>query len=163
YKVPQKIAIVERLRTVQANRIELGESKVDRKALPQPELSRPQMERVFVTPYDMLERQLTQIWEDVLEVKPISRQDDFFELGGHSLLAVQLFAQIEKQTGKRLPLAILSQSPTIEHLANSLRHEGVVTLAALPIEMHGKSSVSSSIKYPIAKYLPSRYYYYLRS
>ncbi|HZQ45904.1 MAG TPA: alpha/beta fold hydrolase, partial [Verrucomicrobiae bacterium] len=41
--------------------------------------------------------------------------------GGDSLLAARLFARIEKHFGKKLPLTLLFESPTIEHLANMLR------------------------------------------
>ena len=68
-------------------------------------------------------------------MKPIGVQDDFFELGGHSLLAVQLFAQIEKQMGIRLPLATLFERPTIAHLAHGLRHHGEAAPGALPVEI----------------------------
>ena len=50
--------------------------------------------------------------------------DNFFELGGHSLLAARLFAQIEKLTGKNLPLATLFQAPTIDGISALLRREG---------------------------------------
>jgi aminoglycoside N3'-acetyltransferase/acyl carrier protein len=110
-----------------------------------------------------IECQLTQIWEDLLGVKPIGVQDDFFELGGHSLLAVQLFAHIEKRMGKRLPLAILFQSPTIAHLARSLRQEAGVAPGTLPVEVHHESSAADRIRHPIARYIPSRCHAFLRS
>ncbi len=50
--------------------------------------------------------------------------DNFFELGGHSLIAVQVMAKIEKETGKRLPLATLFESSTVERLAQVLELGG---------------------------------------
>jgi hypothetical protein len=44
-----------------------------------------------VAPRDTLELQLVQIWERILEVRPIGVRDNFFELGGHSLLAVRRY------------------------------------------------------------------------
>ncbi len=60
----------------------------------------------------------------MLGVQPIGVQDNFFDLGGHSLLAVRLFAQIERIFGKRLPLSVLFQAPTVEQLADLLRQAG---------------------------------------
>ncbi len=58
--------------------------KIDRRALPDPAPTRPELETPFRKPrsHDAFERQLTPIWEDVLAVKPIGAEDDFFELGG---------------------------------------------------------------------------------
>jgi amino acid adenylation domain-containing protein len=98
--------------------------KVDRRALPAPEHTRSEPVDTFVAPRDGLERQMTQLWEQVLGVRPIGVQDNFFELGGHSLLAVRLFVQIKEVFDKHLPLATLFQAPTVEQLANVLRQEG---------------------------------------
>jgi aspartate racemase len=113
--------------------------KLSRLALPEPDRTRPEIERALVLPRDLLELQLTKIWESVLGVKPIGVNDDFFELGGHSLLAVRLFAQTEKVFGKVLPLATLFQAPTIERLAEILRHEGYSepTASLVPIQLGG--------------------------
>ena len=97
--------------------------KVDRLALPAPDQDRPQLEREYVPPHDQVELQLTQIWESILNVRPIGTQDKFFDLGGHSLLAVRLTAQIEKTFGRRLRLATIFQAPTIGQLAAILREE----------------------------------------
>jgi amino acid adenylation domain-containing protein len=95
--------------------------KVDRRALLATDTARPELQSAFVAPRDTLELQLTHIWEDVLNVRPISVTDNFFNLGGHSLLAVRLIALLQQQFGQNLPLATLLQAPTIEHLATTLR------------------------------------------
>jgi amino acid adenylation domain-containing protein len=97
--------------------------KVDRRALPAPDRSRPELEKSFVAPRDDLELQLAHIWEEVLDVRPVGVRDNFFELGGHSLLAVRLFALIEKRLGKKLPLTAVFQGATVEHLAGVLRQQ----------------------------------------
>ncbi len=97
--------------------------KVNRRALPAPDLSRQQPEGTFVAPRNEVERQLTEIWQQLLGVKPIGIQDNFFELGGHSLLAVKLFWQIEKTFNQNLPLATLFQSSTVEALAKIICEE----------------------------------------
>lgn len=98
--------------------------KIDRRNLPAPDKFRSEPAESFVAPQDELEFQITQIWEKVLGIHPIGIKDNFFELGGHSLVAILLFAEIEKKTGKKLPLAALFQAPTIEQLASLLRDEG---------------------------------------
>src|SRR5207237_101164 len=61
--------------------------KLNRLALPMPELSRADVANEFSAPQDDLESQLASIWSDVLRIARVGRDDSFFELGGHSLLA----------------------------------------------------------------------------
>ena len=98
--------------------------KVDRRALPPPEVSRCMAKDTFVAPTLPLHHQLVQIWEDLLGVRHIGIRDNFFYLGGHSLLAARLINQIEQVFGKRIPLATLFTRPTIEQLADALQEEG---------------------------------------
>ncbi|MGD1215918.1 MAG: alpha/beta fold hydrolase, partial [Terriglobales bacterium] len=116
YMVPAVVVLLEAL-PVTPN------GKVDRRALPAPDRSRPELEKAFVAPRDDLELQLAHIWEEVLGVRPVGVTDNFFELGGHSLLAVRLFALIEKRLGKKLPLTAVFQGATVEHLAGVLRQQ----------------------------------------
>nr|WP_237712361.1 non-ribosomal peptide synthetase [Pedosphaera parvula] len=97
--------------------------KVNRLALPDPEGTRPALDHKYLAPRDSAEEQLAGIWEELLGIRPIGVHDKFFELGGHSLLAVRLFARIEKVFGKRLPLTILFETPTIAQLANAIREK----------------------------------------
>jgi len=98
--------------------------KVNRRALPAPDQPNLLPKENFAAPKDVLESQLTKIWESVLNVRPIGVKHNFFELGGHSLLAVSLMQRVERAFGKRLPIATLLQAPTIEQLAAILRQKG---------------------------------------
>ncbi len=73
---------------------------------------------------DELEIQLTNIWESVLQVRPVGIHDNYFDLGGHSLQAVHLFEQIRARFGKDMPLASLFQTPTVHQQAALLRRQG---------------------------------------
>lgn len=77
----------------------------------------------FLAPRDALELQLAQIWEELLDRRPIGVNENFFELGGDSLLAMSLLVQIAQQTGYNLPVGGILQAPTIERLAATLRQE----------------------------------------
>ncbi len=86
--------------------------KIDRKLLPavtQLEAKNP--------PHQGLEQAIAKIWEAVLNLKGISRDDSFFHLGGNSLLAVRLQAELKKQLGFEMSIGDLYTSPTIEALA----------------------------------------------
>ena len=101
----------------------LPNGKLDRRALPAPDRKRPESEKTFVAPRDELEKHLKNIWEKVLKIKPVGIKDNFFDLGGDSIRAMSLSIEIEKRLGKKLPLAILCQEPTIENLAASFRED----------------------------------------
>jgi len=97
--------------------------KVDTAKLPAPDLSQMRPEKTYVAPTNALQEQLVEIWEELLATRPIGIKDDFFELGGHSLLAVQLISRIEEKLNKRIPMASLFQSATIEHLGQAMGQE----------------------------------------
>jgi amino acid adenylation domain-containing protein len=97
--------------------------KIDRRALPAPDRQACEQDKTYVAPQTPLERQLVEIWEDLLETRPIGTRDDFFALGGHSLTAARLVARIEDATGGTLPVSTLLSAPTIERLARVLTGE----------------------------------------
>src|SRR5262249_24019293 len=84
--------------------------------------NKPQ-DATLVPPRDPVEVRLAKIWEDTLDVRPISVTDNFFDLGGHSVLGATLFARIDKEFHKRLSLGTLFQAPSIEQMAALLRQE----------------------------------------
>jgi amino acid adenylation domain-containing protein len=93
------------------------QGKIDRRTLPLPEQCIQQTQASKVAPRNELEQQLAEIWSKVLGVQSIGIRDNFFDLGGHSLLAVKLFMEIEQTFGKRLPIVVIFQVPTIEGIA----------------------------------------------
>ncbi|MDN3579773.1 non-ribosomal peptide synthetase [Mucilaginibacter flavus] len=94
--------------------------KIDRKALPKPDYGDIKRTGDFIAPRTENEKLVAEIWQELMGIKSISIGDNFFELGGRSLVAVQIMARIEKETGKRLPLATLFEHATIEKLAARL-------------------------------------------
>jgi FkbH-like protein len=79
--------------------------------------SRPELDQPFVASRTKIEGVLAELWASLLRFESVGINDDFFELGGTSLLAVDLFVQIDRQLGQRLPLTTLIEAPTIEQLA----------------------------------------------
>jgi amino acid adenylation domain-containing protein len=86
--------------------------KVDRKALPEPDPDRPELETIYVAPRNPFEEQLASIWCDVLGMERVGIHDHFFALGGHSLLALQLIHEINAAFGLELPVRLLFEQPT---------------------------------------------------
>jgi len=74
-----------------------------------------------VAPRTAAEQLVTTIWQECLgSTEPVGVNDDFFSIGGHSLIAVRVMLQLERATGRRLPLAALLECPTVEKLAAML-------------------------------------------
>ena len=68
--------------------------KIDRKALPTPDLSLRLVGDEYVAPQSQIEQELASIWSEVLKIEKIGIYDNFFKLGGHSLLATQVISRI---------------------------------------------------------------------
>jgi amino acid adenylation domain-containing protein len=112
--------------------------KVNRKQLPEAENEDHQ---IHVQPTTRNEQIIASIWKQSLGLKEISITEDFFEMGGHSLKAVKVMTEIEKQTGKRLPISSLFGNSTVKKLAALLQKEetnGRAWDALVPIKTEGK-------------------------
>jgi thioesterase domain-containing protein/acyl carrier protein len=93
----------------------------------------------YVPPRDATELRLTQIWEELLNFRPVGLADSFFEIGGDSLAAIDLMLTIEREFRCRLPITALIASPTVAALAEVLRGEGKsISMGSLvPIRVQG--------------------------
>jgi amino acid adenylation domain-containing protein/non-ribosomal peptide synthase protein (TIGR01720 family) len=113
----------------------LPNGKVDRKALPPPELTHREVAGSD-EPADDLERRLARQYAAVLGLDRVGRDDDFFAIGGHSLKATLLAARIGPDLGIDLPLRTLFEARTVRTLAERLRpllsSEGKGPAAAIP-------------------------------
>jgi acyl-CoA synthetase (AMP-forming)/AMP-acid ligase II/acyl carrier protein len=74
----------------------------------------------YIAPRTSVERQLAEIWRELLHVEPIGIHSHFFELGGHSLLATQALSRVEAVFGVELPLRCLFEAPTIAEFARAI-------------------------------------------
>jgi acyl carrier protein len=95
--------------------------KINRNALPKPEHHDTAEPNQRMAPRDDVEFLLYKIWTKLLGTEAIGVQDNFFNLGGHSLLAVRMVREVQKLTGKDLPLSLLFRGATIEHLAELIQ------------------------------------------
>ncbi|MEZ4593225.1 MAG: amino acid adenylation domain-containing protein [Chloroflexota bacterium] len=115
--------------------------KIDRQALPIPDLANAAAtQQAYAPPNDPIENQLVDIWENVLQVKPIGIHDNYFNLGGHSLQTIVLFARLERAFEVEIPLATIIQAPTIAQLAVIIREMGEETTwsSLVPISPTGR-------------------------
>ncbi len=98
--------------------------KVDRKALPKPDIDAAARSAVYVPPADEIEKAITRVWQEILGATRIGSHDDFFELGGHSLKAIRFIAVLHRESGIALQLMDVFRNPTVESLAKVARARG---------------------------------------
>jgi amino acid adenylation domain-containing protein/non-ribosomal peptide synthase protein (TIGR01720 family) len=94
--------------------------KVDRKALPPPDMARDLPPDVSESPLNLVEEVVAGIWAEVLEIERVNPGDNFLELGGHSLLATRVFSRIREAFQVELPLKTLFDAPTLKELASAI-------------------------------------------
>ncbi|MBX8531240.1 amino acid adenylation domain-containing protein [Pseudomonas cichorii] len=104
-----------------------GNGKLDRGLLPAPTAS-DVISRRYEAPQGQLESALAGLWQNLLKVEQVGREDHFFELGGHSLLAIQLISQMRQQLSIELDLAELFAHPTLADLAQIAASAGKSSL-----------------------------------
>jgi aryl carrier-like protein len=97
-----------------------GSGKLDRRALPAPQLTGNAAARPASTPREHI---LTALFTELLGVDDIGADDSFFELGGDSIVAIQLVARARAQ-GLVITLRDVFTTPVVEALALSAREPG---------------------------------------
>ncbi|HTI25099.1 MAG TPA: condensation domain-containing protein, partial [Kutzneria sp.] len=109
YMVPSAFVVLDHLPV-------LASGKLDRNALPRPELpagtGRPARNPV--------EQLLCELFADVLDLPQVGPDDDFFELGGHSLTATRLTQRIRTAVGADLPVRAVFDAPTPAALSDQV-------------------------------------------
>ncbi|MCP4213468.1 MAG: non-ribosomal peptide synthetase, partial [bacterium] len=80
---------------------ETANGKVDRKALPDPVAGA--IGETFIAPRTSVEKQLAEVWQEVLGVEQVGIEDDFFSMGGDSIKSIQIVSKLKK---KKLKLEV---------------------------------------------------------
>jgi acyl carrier protein len=116
YMIPSAVVMLRELPLT-------SNGKVDKRALPEPGVERPEVGAKFEEARTAAEELTAGVWAEVLGVSRVGVEDNFFELGGHSLLATQVMSRIRKIFRVELPLRNLFQSPTVRGLVESVARE----------------------------------------
>ncbi|AVP97138.1 hypothetical protein C7S18_08000 [Ahniella affigens] len=122
YMVPAHITLLDAI-PLSSN------GKVDRKALPQPELSQP-VARSRKQPSTAMEHTMAQIWCEVLGVSEVGVHDNFFEVGGNSILLIQVHRKLQDALSITLPIVSLFRHSDIASLTEHLKHQASATPAS---------------------------------
>ncbi|MEG4941561.1 amino acid adenylation domain-containing protein [Microcoleus sp. F4-D5] len=129
YMMPDRFVMLESLPLT-------PNGKIDRRSLPAPDTSRPDLQENYVAPRTPIEEMIAGIWAEVLGIERVGIYDNFLELGGHSLLAIQIDSRLRKTLKVELPVGSLFASPTIASLAQRISESDSekVHLQATPIQ-----------------------------
>ncbi|AIY41033.1 Siderophore biosynthesis non-ribosomal peptide synthetase modules [Collimonas arenae] len=95
-----------------------GNGKVDRKALLALEIKAEA--DTYHAPRGSLEMTLAQIWQELLQIERVSRDDGFFDLGGHSLLAARMVGRLRQELKIEVNIADLFAFPVFADFARVL-------------------------------------------
>ena len=136
YMVPSAFVILDQLPLTPSG-------KIDRRALPAPDKSRPILDVELVAPRTPTEEILVSIWTEILNLNEIGVLDNFFMLGGDSIQATQFISRVRDTFGIELSLHRLFESPTVAEFSRDILGATRQTFAPIqPIPRAGELPLS---------------------
>lgn len=75
----------------------------------------------YVAPGDDIEKNISQIWEEVLAIKKIGIQDKFADIGGNSITAIRIISRIKKELGARISVNHMLGGTTVANISNLIK------------------------------------------
>jgi amino acid adenylation domain-containing protein len=115
YMVPSVVVLLDALPL-------LPNGKINRRALPEPPRTRPQLPIGYVEPRTPVERKLSRIWAHVLDLDRVGSKDDFLQLGGQSLMAMRIVNEVTRQFGVAIKIGSLLEASTVAAMAQAVEH-----------------------------------------
>ena len=119
FKTPKQILFVDAIPkgpTGKLQRIGLADKLADLLAL--------KREANFVSAKSSVEKEVAEIWRQLLKVERVGTRDDFNALGGDSLSMVTMILQIEERFKATVPIDSFLKSPTVQNLVQLIRPDG---------------------------------------
>jgi thioesterase domain-containing protein len=95
--------------------------KIDRKTLAQIDPKTASPKRAVESPQDDVERTVARVFEQLLKLEPVGRDDDFFLLGGDSLMGVELQARVREAFG--VHVGNFHEDATVARIAANIRRD----------------------------------------
>lgn len=83
---------------------------------------RPEIDTAFVAPRNEKEKELCEVWQNVLSIEKVGISDDFFDLGGDSLLLISLHTKLCEQFNTDLAIVDLYKYNTVAKLVKKLEN-----------------------------------------
>ncbi|HLP61844.1 MAG TPA: SDR family NAD(P)-dependent oxidoreductase, partial [Candidatus Deferrimicrobium sp.] len=115
--------------------------------LPLSRRPRPHLSTLYLPPQRSREKEVAEIWAELLGCEQIGVQDNFFELNGDSLKAVIAISKIHKQTDVKVPLKDFFANPTVAGVVQYIERAMGMTYSAIePIEKKAYYPLSSAQK-----------------
>ncbi|MEE4359100.1 MAG: non-ribosomal peptide synthetase [Desulfococcaceae bacterium] len=110
YMIPSVFVMMEKLPLTTTG-------KTDRSALPEPSGIRPALDAPFVPPSSEEEKQIAEIWAEILELDQVGIHDSFFDLGGNSIQSMRIVSRICRVFHTDLSMSVFFDFPTVAGLA----------------------------------------------
>jgi amino acid adenylation domain-containing protein len=85
--------------------------------------ARPALHNPYVAPQGEVERDVAELWQEMMGIEQVGAHDDFFQLGGHSLLASQIVSRLRDAFAVELPIAGFFEAPTVAGLAAAVERQ----------------------------------------
>ncbi|RJO72370.1 amino acid adenylation domain-containing protein [Nocardia panacis] len=138
HMVPSAFAVIDAIPLT-------AHGKLDKRALPAPELAAARGYRAPRTPTEL---RIAGLYGQLFDRERIGADDSFFELGGHSLLAARLITMIRAELGIEIDMRVPFDKPTVaglaEHLVDAFRAEFGIDIDELAIEDEEPAQLSGA-------------------
>ena len=117
--------------------------KIDRKRLVNLGKKSLTSRTAYVAPGSLLEKQIIEVWKEVLGIDPIGVLDNIFDIGGHSMAMTLIYNKLKEKIGLSMSLAEMYEYPTVAALAVKLEGNGQEEYHITDRQTTGRDRLSS--------------------
>lgn len=111
YMIPEKIFFIDKIPVTINGKVAWDEL---------PTYTKFKNNKLLKAPESEIEKELLDLWKQILKIDNIGTECNFFKLGGHSLKASLLIYEINKKFGIDIPVKSIFEFPTVKGLSAHL-------------------------------------------